>query len=120
MSDLGHIFTPANDSLEARIAAFKAVRMSSNALKESSKYADGWGDMLGSDEELEQAKEIMQNSLTEAARSIHQNELIEVQEKSLLKDEELHELAKIKRQVLMDQMREKKSKQVELIHSLKR
>jgi hypothetical protein len=120
MSQLGHIFIPQDDSLEARIEAFRVVRNSSDQLNENSKKLSGWGDMLGSDEEIKQAKEIMQNSLTEAAKSIHQDELVVSQEKGLLENNEIEEIALVKRKVLMDELREKQDLKVELVNSLKR
>lgn len=117
----GHIFNPKSDSLESRIEAFKLARKTSTAIKVSSEYMDNpdWQNRLGETQELEEAKQIIENSLSVAANSISQDELLQAQAKGLLNEEEVQELAKIKRKELLIEMREAKGKQAELVKSLK-
>jgi len=103
-----HIYTPENDSLEARISAYKTVREAWLNAEASLKFLndDEWSDRLGDREEVEQACDISIRSLSMATAAITQDELHKAQEHGLLNSDEVREFIQDKRQQEMQSIRD--------------
>jgi hypothetical protein len=72
MTETAHIFTPKDDSLEARIDAYRRVHEVWLNAEASAKFLDNdeWSDTLGDRYEVEQALNISIRSLYIAADSL--------------------------------------------------
>ncbi|MCU7881242.1 MAG: hypothetical protein KZQ66_10110 [Candidatus Thiodiazotropha sp. (ex Lucinoma aequizonata)] len=102
-----HIYTPEDDSLEARISAYKTVREAWLNAEASLKFLndDEWSDSLGEREEVAQACDISIRSLHMATEAITQDELHKAQEHGLLNSDEVREFIQDKRQQEMQSIR---------------
>ena len=102
-----HIYTPENDSLEARISAYKTVREIWLNAEASLKFLndDEWSDSLGDRDQVEQACYISIRSLSMATKAITQDELHQAQEQGLLNSDEVREFIQDKRQQEMQTIR---------------
>lgn len=96
----GHIYTPADNTLAARIAALKSVLAASHNLKSSLDHAEQaeWSQRLGSSEELSDAQGVIAKSLEMALADVSQAELAEAKEQGLLSQGEMVELTAAQRQ----------------------
>lgn len=81
-----HIFTPKNDSLEERIRSCKSVLEAAQNLESSRSLTDDkeWSNRLGSQEEIQYAADIAQNSIKRASASIEYSELYYAKEQGLI------------------------------------
>ncbi len=72
-----HIYTPEDDSLEARISAYKTVREAWLNAEASLKFLDDdlWADRLGDRDNVEEAYRISTRSLQMATDAISQDEI---------------------------------------------
>jgi hypothetical protein len=95
MSSSAHIFTPQDDSLEARIQAYKTMRNELSNIEASQKLSQNkeWQDRLGTDEELQQAHNIIKNSLSATLNNIHDADLQKAQEQGLMTSDEISEFS---------------------------
>lgn len=98
MSSSAHIFTPQDDSLEARIHAYKTMRNELNNIEASQKLSQSkeWQDRLGTEEELQQAHNIIKNSLRATLTSIRDIDLQTAQEQGLMTAEDISEFSTAK------------------------
>lgn len=94
MSSSAHIYTPEDDSLEARIHAYKTMRNELSNIKASQKLSQNkeWQDRLGTQEELQQAHNIIKNSLSATLNNISSIDLQKAQEQGLMTSNEVSEL----------------------------
>jgi len=90
MKQSAHIFNPKNDSLEARIEAYRSVQEAWMNIEASFKHWDDpeWQNTLGEYSELEEAHKIVLNSLNEATQSITVEEIDKAKEQGLMTDDE--------------------------------
>jgi hypothetical protein len=108
MTDTAHIFTPQDDSLEARIDAYKSVYEAWFNAEASLKFLDDeeWSDTLGDREEVEQAHKISVRSLEMATSAIKKSEISQARKQGLLSDDVAQELTHTKRQQEMKDIRD--------------
>lgn len=92
MSTHSHIFTPANNSLQARIEALKDVLKASRNIKLSLELSgnNDWGNRLGSPEELHQAKDITQRSLDMAIKELSLSDLQQAKQQGLISGDDFN------------------------------
>ena len=104
-----HIYTPENDSLEARISAYKTVREAWLNAEASLKFLDDdlWADRLGDRGDVEKAYEINVRSLHMATEAIKQDELNEAVSQDLLSPDDAREFMQHKRREEMQSIRDK-------------
>lgn len=95
MSSSAHIFTPEDDSLEARIHAYKTMRNELSNIEASQKLSQNkeWQDRLGTEAELQQAHSIIKNSLSATLNNIRDVDLRKAQEQGLMTIEEASEFS---------------------------
>jgi hypothetical protein len=95
MSSSAHIFTPQDDSLEARIRAYKTMRNELYNIEASQKLSQikDWQDRLGTEEELQQAHKIIKNSLRATLNNIRDIDLQKAQEQGLMTNNEVSEFS---------------------------
>lgn len=87
------IFTPADDSLQARIQAWKKVRQANDQLKNSLNLNNAeWQDRLGEQADRLFAQETIANSYQQAAQSISAQELQTAKASGLLSESEVRDL----------------------------
>ena len=95
MADTAHIYTPQNDSLEARVRAYCRVREAWFNAEASLKYKDDpsneWFYTLGEAEEIEQAYEIAVNSLQMATEDFSEDDLRSAIDQGLMDTAEMSE-----------------------------
>lgn len=98
MTSSPHIFTPEDDSLEARIHAYKTMRNELSNIEASQKLTQSkeWQDRLGTEEELQQAHNIIKNSLRATLSNIRDIDLQKAQEQGLMTDNEVSEFSVLK------------------------
>ena len=102
-----HIFTPADNSLEARIQSLKSALRAQRDVELSQKLVKQkqWADMLGSPEEVHQANEIISNGLKNASASLSPSDIKQAVNQGLLSPEESQKLTVMKRQEKMKKFR---------------
>jgi hypothetical protein len=95
MSSSAHIYSPQDDSLEARIHAYKTMRKELHNIEASQKLSQNkeWQDRLGTEEELQQAHNIIKNSLSATLNNIRDIDLQKAQEQGLMTAKEASELS---------------------------
>lgn len=87
------IFTPADDSLQARIQAWKKVRQANDQLKDSLNLNNAeWQDRLGDQADRLFAQETIANSYRQASQSISAQELQEAKNAGWLSVDEEREI----------------------------
>lgn len=87
------IFTPADDSLQARIEAWKKVRQANDQLKNSLNLNNAeWQDRLGEQADRLFAQETIANSYKQASQSISAEELQTAKASGLLSESEVRDL----------------------------
>lgn len=92
------IFTPKDNTLSARIDAWRQVREANRQLKESMNLnSSDWQDHLGEQADLQFAQETIASSYTQASQSISQKELEHALECELLSKNEVSELVMAQR-----------------------
>jgi len=98
MTDSSHIFIPEDATLEARIHAYKTMRNELNNIEASQKLAksDEWKDRVGTEEELQQAHNIIKNSLRATLNNITDIDLQQAQEQSLMSTEDINNFSVMK------------------------
>jgi len=98
MSSSAHIITPQDDSLEARIHAYKTMRNELHNIEASQTLSQtkDWQDRLGTTEELQQAHNIIKNSLRITLNNIHDVDLEQAQKQGLMTAEEINEFSTTK------------------------
>ncbi|OMH28056.1 hypothetical protein [Motiliproteus sp. MSK22-1] len=103
-----HIFTPADDSLESRVAAYKNVMQAHQNVERSLELAhdEEWGDRLGSVEEIRYAQMVTQNSLSLAAKSLQSSELSQAKDRGLLSVDDLKKINAIKAKSELQEQRQ--------------
>lgn len=99
MSTYPHIFTPDNESLEARVKAFKEVLFAYMNARASMQYSnqEEINQSLGSAEEIEYALNTTSDSLDLAFKSFDESELDRIQKEGLLDKSELLEVVQLQR-----------------------
>ncbi len=92
MKQAGHIFNPKDDSLESRVEAYFRVQQEWLNIEASLKHWDApeWQNTLGEHQELEEAHEIVLNSLQKATQAISVEEIDQAKEKGLMNDDEAY------------------------------
>lgn len=100
MSTHSHIYSPASDSLEARIEALKGVLQAFRNIKLSKKISGDvdWVNRLGTSEELEHAEQITLGSLKIALDNLSFDDLKYAKQKKLISDTEFNEFKKLQAQ----------------------
>ena len=90
----GHIYTPANDTYQARLSALQEVLRAREQVKHSRIFANNpqWSDALGSLEEIEQAEEVIDTSFSMAANDFSREELQQARSDKALTDNQLTEI----------------------------
>ena len=108
MTDTAHIFTPKDDSLEARADANRSVYQAWMNAEASLKFLedDEWRDTLGDREEVQQALDISIHSLHVAADAFSKEDIAKARADHLLETVEADELIQTKRQQEMKTLRE--------------
>lgn len=98
MSSSAHIYNPQDDSLEARIHAYKTMRNELLNIEASQKLSQtkGWQDRLGTEDELKQAHNVIKNSLRMALDNIRDVDLQKAQEQHLMTAKEVSEFSAVK------------------------
>lgn len=98
MISSAQIFTPADNSLEARIQAYKAMRNELKNIEASQKLTQSkeWRDRLGNEEELQQAHSIVKNSLRATLNNILDVDLEQAQQQGLISPNEIVEFSATK------------------------
>ena len=98
MKQSAHIFDPKDDSLEARIEAYRSVQEAWISIEESLKHWNDpeWQNALGEYSELEEAHKIVLNSLNEATQSIAVEDVDKAKEQGLMTSDEAYEFVKEK------------------------
>ena len=107
MDSTAHIFNPKDNSLEARIVAFKTVYQAWQNAEASCKFMDDneWHESLGTREEIEDALNISIHSLDVAAHAFTKEDIIQVQKENLLEDHHIQEIIAQQRQGDMQNVR---------------
>jgi len=100
MPDTAHIYNPIDDSLIERVSEYQRIHGHYQSIKSSQDMIDDkeWSDRLGEEQEIDQADQIITSSLNKATRAIKQSEITKVADAGLLKNDELKDLVKLKRQ----------------------
>lgn len=121
MTETAHIFHPQNDSIEARVEAYRNVHQAWLNAEASLKFmeSDEWCDTLGSREEIEKALNVSSYSLKMAANSFSKKEISEAKNTGLIDDAEALDLIQNKLQDEMRSIREKQSQSTSDSHSQK-
>lgn len=103
-----HIFTPKDDSLEARAKAYCNVYQAWQNAEASLKFHenDEWRDTLGEREEVQQALDISIHSLDVAAESFSKEDIAKAKAEHLLENSEVVELVRTQRKLEMRAIRE--------------
>ena len=85
-----HIFTPADNSLEARIQSLKSALRAQRDVELSKELAKQkqWAETLGSPEEVLQANEIISNGIRNASASLSASDIKQAVNQGLLSQEE--------------------------------
>ena len=98
MISSAQIFTPADNSLEARIQAYKAMRNELKNIDASLKLTQSkeWRDRLGNEEELQQAHSIIKNSLRVTLNNIRDVDLEQAKQQGLMSQNEIFEFSATK------------------------
>ena len=106
-----HIFTPKDDSLEARIEAYRNVYEAWQNAEASCKFLDDdeWAESLGSREEVERALDISIRSLRIASNAFTREEIAEARKTDLIQNHEAQEIIANQRQGEMQSVREESS-----------
>lgn len=92
------IFNPANDSLSARIHAWREVYRANQQLKDSMKLQDSaWLDRLGEAQDRVYAQTVIANSYQQATSSLSQNDLNQALESDLISKQDYHTIMVAKR-----------------------
>ena len=91
MSSSAHIYNPQDDSLEAKIQAYKTMRNELHNIEKSQKLSQTkeWQDRLGTEEELKQAHTVIKNSLRRALDNIPDVDLQKAQRQHLMTAKEV-------------------------------
>jgi len=95
-----HIYTPADNSFEARLTSLKRVLEAFRNVERSLNLADDpeWSNQLGSPEEVQNAHTLIKNSLDAAISDINTTELQQAKTKKLLSKEEIASITVFQRQ----------------------
>ena len=98
MSSSAHMYNPQDDSLEAKIQAYKTMRNELHNIEKSQKLSQTkkWQDRLGTEEELKQAHTVIKNSLRRALDNILDVDLQKAQRQHLITIEEVGEFSTVK------------------------
>ena len=98
MSSSAHMYNPQDDSLEAKIQAYKTMRNELHNIEKSQKLSQTkeWQDRLGTEEELKQAHTVIKNSLRRALDNILDVDLQKAQRQHLMTIEEVGEFSAVK------------------------
>jgi len=98
MTNSAHIFTTEDDSLEARIHAYKTMSNELHNIEASQKLSQDkkWQDRLGTEDELQQAHNIIKNSLRATLNNIRDIDLQKAQEKGLMTAEDIIKFSAVK------------------------
>jgi len=93
MATTSHIYNPKDDSLEARIQAYKTVLSEYRNIQASQKLfkEKAWEERLGSSDELDSASDVIRNSLEVIAKSITKSELEQAVDENILTPNEYRE-----------------------------
>lgn len=107
MTDTAHIFTPKDDSLEARAEAYRSVYQAWLNAEASLKFSedDDWRDTLGEREEIQQALDISIHSLDMAVEAFSNEDIAKLKTEHLLEDAEVVELVRTQRKLEMQAIR---------------
>jgi hypothetical protein len=91
MSFTTHTFTPRDNSLSAKVSAYKTVARDYANVRKSLKYANDkeWKHSLGEKQEIEKAHQIMQNSIKVATSKISLSEIKQAKDEGLINQAEL-------------------------------
>ena len=119
MLENAHIFNPLNDSLAERVKAYRSVYKAWLNIEASLKQADDpeWSNTLGESQELEDAHNIIMESMVMATNSLSIEEIDQATDQGLMSKEEASELVQEK----FDQQASlKASKRVDKSFKLKR
>ncbi|HIJ25787.1 MAG: hypothetical protein HOI61_08380 [Gammaproteobacteria bacterium] len=89
-----HIYTPQDQSYEARLEALKAVMAAREQAKSSREHANDpqWSSVLGGIDEIEVAEMMIESSFSMASSDFQQNELKQAQSDGALTEKELGEI----------------------------
>ncbi|MBT4081270.1 MAG: hypothetical protein HOL17_01895, partial [Gammaproteobacteria bacterium] len=95
-----HIYTPQDQSYEARLEALKAVMAAREQAKSSREHANDpqWSSVLGGIDEIEVAEMMIESSFSMASSDFQQKELKQAQSDGALTEKELGEIMTAVRQ----------------------
>ncbi len=113
MTETAHIFHPKDDSLEARIEAYRNVHQAWLNAEASLRYmeneGDDWRDIVGEREDVARALDITAHSLYVASDSFTRQEISEAKNRQLISESEALDLIENKLQSEMRSIRESQS-----------
>ena len=106
------IFNPKDNSLEARIQAYRSVMKAWYNAEASLKAMDNdeWSHTLGEKEEIVKAHDIILNSLNTCTREISLNEIKQAKELGLINDSEAQEFINNSKQDKIQKIRSNRQK----------
>lgn len=121
MTETAHIFHPKDDSIEARIEAYRNVHQAWLNAEASLKFmeSDEWSDTLGSREEIEKALNVSSYSLKMASNSFSKEEISEAKNAGLIDESEALDIIQNKLQDEMNSIRNSQSQSHSSSHSQK-
>lgn len=107
MSNMAHTFNPTDDSLQARVSAYRATVEAYKAAKRSLNRLDNpeWRDRLGDKEEVLEALQIARNSLILAYQSLSKGDIQKAESSGLLSESESKEYFFLARQQEIENLR---------------
>ena len=112
MPDSAHINLSSENTLQSKADDYRKASKAHSDIESSIKHADqdnDWAQKLGSGQELQDAKRIIENSRIQAARSFSNEELQEAKEQELITHKEAKQVIAIKRKSEMKEREEKRS-----------
>ncbi len=108
MNNIQSIFNPCDDSLGERVRAYysvcQAYALSQASLKQTRQQ--GEIDYIGEKKEVEDAFQIISQSLEQAARTISQADLQQAKAQGLLDDQQILEIVQVQRSQQMTSRRD--------------
>lgn len=121
MTETAHIFHPKDDSIEARVEAYRNVHQAWLNAEASLKFMDDdeWGDTLGNREEIEKALQVSIHSLRVASNSFSKEEISEAKNSGLIDESEALDIIQNKLQDEMNSIRDGQSQSHSSSHSQK-
>ncbi|SET71398.1 hypothetical protein [Thalassotalea agarivorans] len=123
MADSAHIDFSEGSSLQSKARAYQKASAAHRDIENSMEHADAdndWAQRLGSAQELQDAKKIIENSRIQAARSFTTEDIQEATEQELISEQEARQLIAIRRKAEMQERENGRSSSKSRSNSRKR